>query len=62
MDRKKHSETVIEVIDNGPLKITGKISFSDQKRGVKSDVEEIYLCRCGKSSTKPYCDGTHKRQ
>ena len=23
-------------------------------------VEEVELCRCGRSSTKPFCDGTHK--
>ncbi|MEM0155843.1 MAG: CDGSH iron-sulfur domain-containing protein [Thermoplasmataceae archaeon] len=28
---------------------------------VKAGDEEIYLCGCGLSANKPYCDGTHKK-
>jgi CDGSH-type Zn-finger protein len=23
--------------------------------------DTIFLCRCGSSANKPYCDGTHKK-
>jgi CDGSH-type Zn-finger protein len=23
-------------------------------------VTQVFLCRCGQSKTKPYCDGSHK--
>lgn len=61
MEKKDKAGAIIEVIENGPLKITGKINLTDQKRGINSTVTEIFLCRCGKSSGKPYCDGSHKR-
>jgi CDGSH-type Zn-finger protein len=61
MEPEGKKEAVIEVIENGPLKITGKINLTDSKRGVNTEVSEIWLCRCGRSGNKPYCDGTHKR-
>ncbi|MBM3420586.1 MAG: CDGSH iron-sulfur domain-containing protein [Bacteroidetes bacterium] len=60
MDYKDKAAATIEVIENGPLKISGAINLTDQKRGIKTSVTELYLCRCGKSARKPYCDGSHK--
>ncbi|MDX9928455.1 MAG: CDGSH iron-sulfur domain-containing protein [Bacteroidales bacterium] len=59
--RNKPGDTIIEMIENGPLKITGKIILSDQKRGITRDTDEVYLCRCGKSENKPFCDGSHRK-
>ncbi len=56
MDRNK---TVIEVIDGGPLKISGSICIVEKQGGKPEDKREVYLCRCGKSASKPYCDGSH---
>jgi uncharacterized Fe-S cluster protein YjdI len=50
----------IEVIPNGPLVVEGKIKIKDAK-GDESEKDKIYLCRCGASSKKPYCDGSHKK-
>lgn len=49
-------QAVIEVIDFGPLKITGKFVLKDTKRNQEISAEEILLCRCGRSENKPYCD------
>ncbi|HSL89565.1 MAG TPA: CDGSH iron-sulfur domain-containing protein [Ignavibacteriaceae bacterium] len=44
----------------GPYMIEGPcvIVDSDGKEIVKEG--KIFLCRCGQSTKKPFCDGTHK--
>ncbi len=59
-NQEKKTETVVEVIEGGPLKITGNIVFQDIKRDITENVTELYLCRCGRSCKKPYCDDSHK--
>jgi CDGSH-type Zn-finger protein len=56
----KMASAIVEVIDGGPLKITGQIILKDQKKDIIESPVEVYLCRCGRSCTKPYCDGSHK--
>jgi len=61
-EKDKHiNDTIVEVTDNGPLKITGNIYLRDIKKGIGKTISEVYLCRCGRSGCKPYCDGTHKK-
>ena len=57
----KTPNTVI-VIDSGPLKITGTIELKDLQKGMEAPAVELYLCRCGKSSNKPFCDESHKKK
>jgi CDGSH iron-sulfur domain-containing protein 3 len=59
--RENKSQAVIEVIDFGPLKITGNIILKDFKRDKEDSPGEVWLCRCGKSANKPYCDESHKK-
>ncbi len=54
--------TRITVRDNGPLVIEGDFEIVDasgQAYGL-SGRTRVTLCRCGQSSEKPFCDGTHK--
>ncbi|NLJ44654.1 MAG: CDGSH iron-sulfur domain-containing protein [Bacteroidales bacterium] len=57
----KSKGVIIEVIDDGPLKITGNFILKDLKRDLTDTPEEVYICRCGRSSNMPYCDDSHKK-
>lgn len=61
-DKKNKSQAVIEVIDSGPLKITGNFVLTDLQRGKETIADEVHLCRCGKSCDKPFCDESHNKK
>jgi CDGSH-type Zn-finger protein len=56
----------IKVRANGPYRVRGPITLIDAD-GNEFDLEPhtkkgtIVLCRCGGSTTKPFCDGTHSK-
>jgi CDGSH-type Zn-finger protein len=52
---------VVEIIEGGPLRIAGKITLWDVKRDNTENPVVVYLCRCGRSSNKPYCDDSHRK-
>lgn len=54
------ADVQIQVSENGPLIVRGPVELNDADGNpipVKKSV--IALCRCGGSTTKPFCDGTH---
>lgn len=68
-------ETRIEVGENGPYEVTGAALLRmrkvvndagepvDWERREPIDADATYwLCRCGGSSDKPFCDGTHRKK
>ncbi len=57
------SEVTITVRPNGPCKVTGPITVVDGegREFALPEGTSVVLCRCGHSSTKPFCDATHKR-
>jgi CDGSH-type Zn-finger protein len=63
MEEKKDykSQAVVEVPEFGPLKITGNFVLKDIKRDTEDSPGEVWLCRCGKSANKPFCDESHKK-
>ncbi len=55
------ADATIEILKDGPLRVTG-ITQCRNSRGEPIAFEQtVYLCRCGGSSKKPFCDGTHKK-
>jgi len=54
-------EPEVRILKNGPILLKGFFRFRDSS-GLETEKEhEIYLCRCGGSGNKPYCDDTHKK-
>jgi CDGSH-type Zn-finger protein len=54
-------ETVITAYEDGPLLVRGPVRIQDQDgREIVVDRKVVALCRCGKSRSRPLCDGTHK--
>jgi CDGSH-type Zn-finger protein len=51
----------IEPEPNGPYVVTGITDFRNAKGEAIQTEPTMYLCRCGGSSQKPFCDGTHEK-
>jgi CDGSH-type Zn-finger protein len=65
----------VRITENGPYVVTGGLPLSEMAIGSDSDGSSVSweqraqiptdaryaLCRCGRSSNKPFCDGTHAR-
>ena len=52
----------LTVIKDGPVMVEcsqAEVVMSDGSSEVKEG--KLFLCRCGQSKTKPYCDGTHTK-
>jgi CDGSH iron-sulfur domain-containing protein 3 len=54
-------QAIVEIQDFGPIRITGNFRVKDLRRDKEEALSEIFLCRCGKSNNKPYCDDSHKK-
>lgn len=62
---KKETESAssmrVEVIKDGPLMVYGDIEVQDKDGSKKQSKKTTAFCRCGSSTNKPYCDGSHKK-
>jgi len=55
------ADVKIEARPNGPYVVTGSIELCDTNGNVLATQERTVLCRCGASTKKPFCDGTHSK-
>ena len=55
-------QTKITALDNGPYLVKGPVLLLDAEGNeFRTGRATVALCRCGGSTTKPFCDGTHSR-
>lgn len=58
----KTEDVKVEILENGPILVHGSLEIS-HRDGVKEQKKNVTaFCRCGHSSNKPYCDGTHIKE
>ncbi len=75
MNKCGMDEMHVKIARNGPYLVYGRVPLAIETIGTNAHGESVTrepgrslqvgescaLCRCGQSSTKPYCDGTHER-
>ena len=56
------SSTKLRIIahTNGPLELDGPQALASADGATILAGTSVWLCRCGQSSTKPFCDGSHE--
>ena len=56
------SEVTIRVRDNGNLKVEGPVTLLDGEGNpiAVPEGQPVFLCRCGMSAEKPFCDSSHR--
>jgi CDGSH-type Zn-finger protein len=72
---KRKTSGLIKILKNGPYEVSGgiplrkQIAVSNQEGmplkwengAVLRPGKKYYLCRCGRSTEKPFCNGTHEK-
>ena len=54
--------TKITALDDGPFLVRGHVVVVDAEGSeFPSERATVALCRCGGSTKKPFCDGTHSK-
>lgn len=68
------ADAEIRIIEHGPYVVSGNVKLSKQnilpegkhylyeQAGEIEHGEKFALCRCGKTTTPPFCDGTHCKE
>src|SRR4029077_4622817 len=55
------ADVIIRALKSGPYEVSGGAKVFDHqgKEFPEDQLAPIYLCRCGQSKNKPFCDGSH---
>ena len=56
---QRNGPLVVDPTHNGPLHVTGSLEVVSGTGRTVNRVTDTWLCRCGHSQNKPFCDGSH---
>jgi CDGSH-type Zn-finger protein len=61
MSRTSDEPVTVTPCEDGPLLLRGPFELvTEDGEPIPRDRATVALCRCGRSSVKPFCDGSHK--
>ena len=53
-------KTTVTATRDGSLHFEGRLEVMSPSGEKLADADDLWLCRCGRSGSKPFCDGSHK--
>lgn len=60
-EESEDGKLLLKMMKNGPMLVEGNYPIYSNTTQPIDTSKNIALCRCGGSSDKPFCDGTHKK-
>lgn len=58
---QRDGPVTVSPLQDGPLQIDGNLELCSGTGRTVDRVQQVFLCRCGASKNKPYCDGSHQQ-
>lgn len=55
----RNGQVDVQPLPDGPLKVVGNMEVVSGTGRTVNKAATLFLCRCGQSQSKPYCDGSH---
>ncbi|MCF8377925.1 MAG: CDGSH iron-sulfur domain-containing protein [Bacteroidales bacterium] len=59
METKEKTKFTVKI--GSALEVSGAFSLRGKDGKIIQTEEKMYLCRCGASNKKPFCDGEHRK-
>ncbi len=60
-DSASEDSVKIKLLQNGPIEFNGECIIVDKDGNESYKSGKFFLCRCGSSNNKPFCDGSHRK-
>lgn len=57
----KNKGAQFKVVEDKYVQVTGSFEIYNSKGELLKNEGPVFLCRCGLSENKPFCDGRHKK-
>ena len=54
-------KSTIKLLKDGPVEYQGECVIIDDEGNESYKSGKFFLCRCGASNNKPFCDGSHRK-
>ncbi|TVR85483.1 MAG: CDGSH iron-sulfur domain-containing protein [Saprospirales bacterium] len=51
----------LNLVKDGPIQVKGSFDLKGPDGNPIDCKEQIFLCRCGATNNKPFCDGSHSK-